>query len=61
MSKFLKETTLSQEQKELVDAVDISGEHLITVLNDVLDFSKVPTLHPKSTPFSLDRNQQTPT
>mmetsp|Transcript_14542 Transcript_14542/g.20267 ORF Transcript_14542/g.20267 Transcript_14542/m.20267 type:complete len:670 (+) Transcript_14542:105-2114(+) len=38
---LLAETPLNEEQKEYVRIVEVSGEHLMTVLNDVLDFSKI--------------------
>jgi len=40
-SNLLDETNLSAEQKELVRLIEVSGKHLITVLNDVLEFSNM--------------------
>lgn len=40
MATLLSQTTLSKEQAEYVNTVQASGEHLLTVLNDILDYSK---------------------
>jgi signal transduction histidine kinase len=40
MAALLKETDLDDEQKEFTHAIIQSGEALLTVINDVLDFSK---------------------
>ncbi len=37
----LKETELTPEQMDLINTVDFSGEHLLEVVSDVLDFSKI--------------------
>ena len=41
MASLLTETTLSDEQKEYTDAILNSGQSLLSVINDVLDFSKI--------------------
>ena len=41
MGALLLETPLTAEQREYADAVRSSGETLLTIINDVLDFSKV--------------------
>ncbi len=41
MSSLLKETPLNEEQKDLASVIDSSGAHLLTLINDVLDFSKM--------------------
>jgi len=41
MASLLTETTLSEEQKEYTDAILNSGQSLLSVINDVLDFSKI--------------------
>lgn len=38
---LMKETMLNQEQKELVDSIELSGKLLMTVIQDVLDFSRI--------------------
>jgi len=40
-AEFLSETPLSSSQKEYVRIIQVSGTHLLTVLNDVLDFSQL--------------------
>jgi signal transduction histidine kinase len=40
MATLLAQTPLSKEQSEYVATVQASGEHLLTVLNDILDYSK---------------------
>jgi CheY-like chemotaxis protein len=39
-TSLLAETVLTHEQEDYVRTVQVSGEHLLTVLNDILDFSK---------------------
>ncbi|MBK7673877.1 MAG: response regulator [Candidatus Accumulibacter sp.] len=41
MSELLRHTALSAEQRRFADAVHQSGEHLLSIINDVLDFSKI--------------------
>ncbi|HEY0176647.1 MAG TPA: ATP-binding protein, partial [Pedobacter sp.] len=41
MVSLLNETVLNTEQTEYVDNIKISGESLLNVINDVLDFSKI--------------------
>jgi two-component system sensor histidine kinase/response regulator len=41
MTNLLYETSLSPEQSEYVHVINTSGEALLTVINDVLDFSKI--------------------
>jgi signal transduction histidine kinase len=43
MIGVLKNTPLSQEQKEYVETVESSGEALLDLVNDILDFSKIGT------------------
>ncbi len=40
-SRLLQETQLGSEQAEMLDTVVRSGESLLTILNDILDLSKV--------------------
>ncbi|KAJ9064716.1 hypothetical protein DSO57_1027495 [Entomophthora muscae] len=38
---LVKETKLDKEQMELVDSIELSGKLLMTVIQDVLDFSRI--------------------
>lgn len=52
MAALLKETDLDDEQKEYTYAIIQSGEALLNVINDVLDFSKI-----ESGKMMLDRHE----
>lgn len=41
MARLLEEASLSQKQKEYLDAIQISSQHLLVIINDILDFSKI--------------------
>lgn len=41
MTKLLQETPLSDEQRGFVDAVHFSGQALLTIINDILDLSRM--------------------
>jgi PAS domain S-box-containing protein len=55
MSDLLKSTPLNKEQQKYVDAIHISGEALLTLINDVLDFSKIESekMELEEKPFEL--------
>ena len=55
MSELLLDTDLSSEQKEFAETIHRSANGLLTVINDVLDLSKVESgkLDLEETPFSL--------
>ena len=57
MADVLVETELSDEQRLYVDTIRNSGEALLVIINDVLDYSKIEAkkldLHPQ--PFDLER------
>lgn len=58
MSDLLADTGLSEEQQLYVDTIKNSGEALLVIINDVLDYSKIEAekleLHPE--PFDLERS-----
>ena len=39
-SNLLRETNINSDQQRLLDVIDESSNHLLTLINDVLDFSK---------------------
>ena len=41
MTNILKDTPLTDEQKEYVDIIELSGNNLLNIINDILDFSKI--------------------
>ena len=41
MSAILSETNLDTEQKEIVETIITSGDSLLIILNDILDYSKI--------------------
>ncbi|GAA5130087.1 response regulator [Luteolibacter yonseiensis] len=41
MSDLLNDTTLEDQQREMVNTVRLSGDILLTLINDILDFSKI--------------------
>lgn len=43
VAQLLSETPLSSEQREYVDIAKLSGEHLLTAITNVLDFSALET------------------
>ena len=57
MTSLLMETPLSTEQREYVEVVRASGTHLLSVINDILDYSKVESgaLQLECRPFRIDQ------
>lgn len=57
MAELMAEGDLDEEQRLYVDTIRKSGEALLTIINDVLDYSKIEaaklTLHPE--PFDLEK------
>lgn len=41
MTSLAEKTTLTAEQSKMIDTIRLSGEALMSVINDVLDFSKI--------------------
>ncbi|NUM81795.1 response regulator, partial [bacterium] len=55
MTGLLLETLLTKEQRDYVEVIRISGETLLTVINDILDYSKIESgkLELEDHPFDL--------
>ncbi len=55
MTRVLLDTELSAEQRKMLTAIDTSGQSLMSVINEVLDFSKIESneMAFDSTPFIL--------
>ena len=45
MNELLLQTPLSAEQRAYAQQVEQSGEHMLTIINDILDISKIETGH----------------
>ncbi|MEJ1933654.1 ATP-binding protein [Nostoc sp. NIES-2111] len=56
MAELLRRTALDGRQRDLVGSISSSGQVLLNVLNDVLDYSKAEAkqLHMERIPFHLD-------
>lgn len=57
MADLLRETELSEEQRVFVDTIRGSGQALLTIINDVLDYSKIDAdqLELRAEPFDLEQ------
>jgi signal transduction histidine kinase/CheY-like chemotaxis protein len=56
MTSLLTNTPLNDEQQEYIDTIRISGETLLSIINDLLDFSKIESgkMELENHPFSID-------
>jgi PAS domain S-box-containing protein len=57
MTQLLGRTELTREQKEYVESLELCGKNLITVINDILDLSKIEAgkIIIETTAFSLKK------
>ncbi len=57
MAQLALETKLTQEQREYLEAVHISGQNLLAIVNDILDISKIESgkMEFEAVPLSLQR------
>ena len=57
MAEFLRDSELSEDQQNHVDTILLSGRHLLSLLNDVIDLSKVEAgkFEISAAPDRLDR------
>lgn len=55
MYNVLKQTNLTDEQREFLDIINVSGQNLLTVIDDIIDLSKIESgqLKLEKTTFSL--------
>ena len=55
MTSLLLETDLNTEQRDFVETIRSSGDALLTIINDILDYSKIESGHAmlEKQPFSL--------
>ncbi|NWH06773.1 ATP-binding protein [Desulfobacter latus] len=57
MAELLKETPLTRHQKKLINTIKVSGDSLLLIINDILDFTKIEAgkLALESAPCNLER------
>jgi two-component system sensor histidine kinase/response regulator len=57
MANILADTELNDMQRECVETINISGESLLAVINDILDYSKIEAgrLEMEHRPFNLNQ------
>ncbi len=54
MTRLLLDSSLDERQRELAGVVRASGDHLLTILNDILDLSKLESSHVELAPEAMD-------
>ena len=57
MTSLLRDTTLSEQQRHYVDVIRGSGESLLRVINDILEFSKAESGHTQLEPIVFQPEQ----
>ena len=57
MTSLLTQTALTKEQKEYVDTIRVSGDTLLSIINEILDFSKIDAgrLELESHPMDIEQ------
>ena len=55
MASLLQDTTLNDQQKEFLDTIESSGNSLLAIINDILDYSKIEAgkIELEEAPFDL--------
>jgi len=60
MAELLQESDLSEEHAEYINVISQSGQHLLAIINDILDLSRIEAqkLELASVPFDLEATAQ---
>jgi len=58
MTQMLKEAGPTPQQREYLDVVQLSGETLLSIINDMLDFSRIDTGTMRFTPVAFSLREQ---